>query len=85
MFCSVEHRNPWVPHGHNLWGTMYVGSTIKQHKFNNSYIGLPLGVTFLKVLYYRKEKIFNIGGIVLLSLFTISIAIDFVEHNRLAI
>ena len=85
MFCSVEHRNPWVPRGHNLSGTMYVGSTIKHHKFNNSYIGLPLGVTFLKVLDYRKENIFNIGGILLLSLFTISIAIDNVEHNRLAI
>ena len=85
MFCSVEHRNPWVTYGHNISGTMYVGSTIEQYKCHNSYIGLPLGVTFIKVLDYRKEKLFNIGGILIISFFTISIAIDNVEHNKLAI
>ena len=85
MLCSVEHRNPWVPHGYNLSGILYVGSTIKQHKVKNFCIGLTLSVPFLKVLDYRKEQICNVGGILILSVFTMSSTIDNAEHNRLAI
>ena len=85
MFCSVKHRDPWVPHGHNLSGILYVGTTIKQHKSNNSCIGLPLGVTFLKVLYYRKEQIYNVGGILILYFLTMASTINNAEHNILAI
>ena len=85
MFCSVDHRNPWVPHGHNISVVLYVGSTIKQHKVNNSYIELPLRVPFLKVLEYRKEKICNIWSIFLLSFFTMASLIENVEHKKLTI
>ena len=85
MLCYVEHHNTWVPHGHNIYGILYVVSTTKQHKVNNSCIGLPLGVPFIKVLGYRKEQICNVGVILLLSFSTMASTIDNVKHNRLAI
>ena len=85
MLCSVEHHNTWVPHDHNISGILYVGGTIKQHKFNNSCIGLLLGVPFLMVLDYRREIFCNVGGILLLSFFTMASTIDNIRHNRLEI
>ena len=55
VLCSVEHRNTWVPHGHNLSCILYICSTIKQHKLKNSCIWLPLGGPFFKALDYRKH------------------------------
>ena len=66
MFCPVEHRNLWVPHGRNISGILYVGSNIKQHKVKNSCIGLPLTVPFLKVIDYRRGGGVNVGGILVL-------------------
>ena len=85
MFCSVEHRNKWVPHGHNLSGILYFGSTIRQHKVNNYSIGLPIRVTFLKVLDYSKEQICIVGGTLLLSSFTMASKINNAKNNILSI
>ena len=85
MFYSVDHLNPWVPHGHNLSGILYVGTTIKHHKVNNYCIGIPLGVPFLNVLDYRKDLFCNLGSILIIYFFTMASKINNVEHNRLSI